>query len=189
MILEGVVTTQASDGTLNVAPMGPDVTTGLDRFILRPYQTSTTFRNLQSTGAGVFHITDDVWLIARAAIKQLGPVESRPAALVAGRILSTTGRYHEFQVMEIDASGDRSRITVETVARGKQATDLFGFNRAKHAVVEAAILATRVDYLSRSAILADFDRLAPWVTKTGGPDEHRAFDLLAVYVRETSIKP
>ena len=186
MILEGIVTTQAADGTLNVAPMGPDVAHGLDRFILRPYPTSTTFRNLQRTGEGVFHITDDVWLMACAAIKQLGPVHSRPASLVAGRIITTSGRYHEFRVVEIDLSAARSRITVETVAWGRQATDLFGFNRAKHAVIEAAILATRLDHLPRSEILADFDRLAPWVAKTGGPNEHRAFELLDTYVRVTS---
>jgi len=184
MILEGIVTTLAADGTVNIAPMGPDVADGLARFVLRPYQTSTTFRNLQATGAGVLHITDDVWLLARAAIKRVGAVESRPAAQIVGRILATTGRYHEFRVVEIDATADRSRITVATVAQGEQITPLFGFNRAKHAVVEAAILATRLDFLPRDEILADFARLAVWVQKTGGPAEHRAFQLLDAYVRE-----
>ncbi len=190
MILEGIVTTLAADGTLNVAPMGPDVSNGLDRFTLRPYQTSTTFRNLQTTGAGVFHITDDVWLLARAAIKRVGAVESRPASKVPGLILETTGRYLEFRVVELDDSSDRSRITVETVAAGRQATDLFGFNRAKHAVVEAAILATRLDFLPIDQILDEFRRLAIWVEKTGGPDEIRAFKLLEDHVQpEKSLEP
>ncbi len=183
MILEGVVTTLAPDGTLNVAPMGPDVSGGLDRFTLRPYQTSTTFKNLQANGAGVFHVTDDVWLLARAAIKQVGAVESRPASKVLGRILETSGRYLEFRVVALDATGDRSRITVETVARGEQATGLFGFNRAKHAVVEAAILATRLDFLPIDQILDEFRRLAVWVEKTGGPDEIRAFKLLEDHIQ------
>ncbi len=183
MILEGIVTTLDPTGTLNVAPMGPEVGDDLSRFVLRPYQTSTTFRNLQATGAGVLHITDDVWLLARAAIKQVGTVESRPAQAVVGRILATSGRYHEFRVLAIDQRADRSRITAETVAEGRQPTDLFGFNRAKHAVVEAAILATRLDFLPRAEILADFARLAVWVEKTGGPDERRAFHLLSSYVQ------
>jgi len=188
MILEGVVTTMDRVGTLNVAAMGPEMAEGSDRFVLRPYQTSTTFRNLQTTGAGVFHITDDVILLARAAIKQVGAVESRPAALVLGRILETSGRYLEFRVVELDAANDRSRIMVETVAQGRQATDLFGFNRAKHAVVEAAILATRVDFLARDEILAEFDRLAVWVEKTGGPNEHRAFNLLKSYIDKLPVR-
>ena len=188
VILEGVVTTLGADGTLNVAPMGPEVDDDgrLARFTLRPYRTSTTLRNLLSTRAGVLHITDDVELIARAAIKRLGPVESRPARAVPGRILATTGRYHEFRVVAIDQTHDRATVTAETVAEGRQAVDLFGFNRGKHAVVEAAILATRVAFLDRAAILADFARLAVWVDKTGGPAERRAFDLLHAHVRDAA---
>ena len=188
MILEGVVTTLALDGTLNVAPMGPDVSGGLDRFTLRPYQTSTTFRNLQALGEGVFHITDDVWLMARAAIKQAGAVESRPALKVQGRILETSGRYVEFRVVELDATLDRSRITVEAVARGDQAVGLFGFNRAKHAVVEAAILATRLDFLPIDEILDEYKRLIVWVEKTGGENEQRAFNLLKDHVEKSSVR-
>ncbi len=76
-------------------------------------------------------------------------------------------------------------MVAETVAVGRQPVDLFGFNRGKHAVVEAAILATRVEFLPRTTILAEFARLAPWVEKTGGPAERRAFEMLRTYVRET----
>ena len=68
MILEGIVTTLNSDGTVNVAPMGPEVDESLTRLVLKPYQTSTTYGNLQRAGQGVFHVTDDVELLARAAI-------------------------------------------------------------------------------------------------------------------------
>ena len=185
MILEAVITTLDRAGTLNVAPMGPELMPGSNRFVLRPYQTSTTFRNLAATGAGVCHITDDVWLIARAAIRQLdlNSVSTRPAERVLGRILDTTGRYLEFRVLDLDTTTDRARITVATVASGRQANDLFGLNRARHAVVEAAILATRLDFLPHAEILHDLALLAPLVTKTGGPDEHRAFNLLYSHVQ------
>lgn len=188
MILEGIVTTLDAAGTLNVAPMGPDAGAGLGRFELRPYQTSTTFRNLAATGAGVLHVTDDVWLLARAVARQLAGIETRPASAVAGRILDTTGRYHEFRVVAIDASADRARVAVETVAEGRQARDLFGLNRAQHAVVEAAILATRLDFLPRAEVLAEYRRLAVLVDKTGGPDERRGFDLLQSYVAEAALR-
>ncbi|HJT78949.1 MAG TPA: DUF447 domain-containing protein, partial [Gemmataceae bacterium] len=76
MILEGIVTTLSPDGALNVAPMGPHVTPGMERFLLRPFPTSQTYRNLTAHGEGVLHVTDDVLLLARAA---LGPVEPPPA--------------------------------------------------------------------------------------------------------------
>ena len=183
MILEGIVTTLDAAGRLNVAPMGPDVSDGLARFVLRPYQTSTTFRNLRDTGVGVLHITDDVLLVARAVVKRLDGLETRPASAIPGRILATTGRYHEFRVVAIDASSGRTRITAATVAEGRQGRDFFGLNRAKHAVVEAAILATRLDFLPPDEVRADFRRLAILVEKTGGPAEREAFGLLDAHAR------
>ena len=68
--------------------------------------------------------------------------------------------------------------------------DFFGFNRAKHAVVEAAILATRTAFLPAEQIADEFKRLAILVQKTGGPDEHAAFALLQEYVaRPRTEKP
>ena len=48
-----------ADDSLNVSPMGPIVGERLDHLWLRPFHTSTTYRNLKRTGRGVFHITDD----------------------------------------------------------------------------------------------------------------------------------
>ena len=53
-----------------------------------------------------------------------------------------------------------------------------GFNRAKHAVIEAAILATRTHLLEKEDVISQLDRLKPLVDKTGGPDEHEGFELL-----------
>ncbi len=177
MILEGVVTTLSTAGVLNVAPMGPKFGRDSLRFVLRPYRTSTTYRNLKAHGEGVLHVTDDVLLMARGAVGLLPTLESRSASIVKGRILLTSGRYHEFRVIALDDSAERTTIEVESVAEG-HLSELFGLNRAKHAVVEAAILATRLDFLPIGEILAEYGRLAVLVEKTGGPDERLAFGLL-----------
>ena len=70
------------------------------------------------------------------------------------------------------------------VVAHRRLRDFFGFSRAKHAVVEAAILATRTQFLDGDDVLAHFERLRPLVAKTGGPAEQRAFDYLAAYVAE-----
>ena len=62
--------------------------------------------------------------------------------------------------------------------------DFFGFNRAKHAVVEAAILATRVHLLTDTDILQQLTSLKTPVKKTAGPSELEAFELLERYVEE-----
>src|SRR5687767_5279686 len=184
MILEALVTTLDDAGGVHVAPMGPAVD-GADfaRFLLRPYPTSHTYRHLRARGEGVLHVTDDVLLLARAAVGQVQPPpDVFPAARVRGFVLSGACRYYEFRVAAIDESQERVRIDAEVVHAGRL-RDFFGFNRAKHAVVEAAILATRVDFLPAEQIANEFKRLAPMVDKTGGPDERAAFELLREFIK------
>jgi hypothetical protein len=187
VILEGLVTTLSKDGDLNVAPMGPTFETDWSRFVLRPFRTSTTYRNLESQREGVLHVTDDVLLLARAAIGVVTDVPTRPAEAIRGRVILSSARYHEFKVITLDASTERTTIVAETVASG-HLRELFGLNRAKHAVVEAAILATRLSILPIEQILEDFRRLAPLVEKTGGPDEQFAFAMLKTYVESSGAK-
>lgn len=176
MILEGLVTTLNPDGPVNIAPMGPRVEPAMERFLLRPYPTSQTYRNLKAHGAGVLHVSDDVLLLAQAA---LGPVEAPtfPAHVVPGAVLAGACRWYEFRVTSIDEREERVRIEAEVVHTGRL-RDFFGFNRAKHAVIEAAILATRTAFLPLEEIAAEYDRLAVLVEKTGGPQETEAFALL-----------
>jgi hypothetical protein len=182
VILEGLVTTLGPDDVLNVAPMGP-IVEGDDwsRFVLRPFRTSTTFRNLKARGEGVLHVTDDVLLLARAVIGPVPDVATRPADVIRGRVLLTSSRYYEFRVTDLDDRDERAKLHVETVASGRL-RDVFGLNRAKHAVVEAAILASRVALLPAEAIRDDLRRLAPLVEKTGGPPEREAFALLRDFI-------
>jgi uncharacterized protein len=182
MIIEGIMTSRSADGIVNVAPMGPRLLDDWDRFLLRPYQTSTTYRNLKQTGEGIFHVTDDVELLARAAIGKLDepPLEAVPDFRVPR--LADTCRWYALRVESLDDSQDRTEIVMRKVASG-HVRDFFGLNRAKHAVVEAAILATRVHLLQPAEIAAQYAQLRIWVEKTGGPAEERAFALLAEYVR------
>jgi uncharacterized protein len=189
MILEGIVTTVGADGNVNVAPMGPRVDASMTRLELRPYRTSRTFANLQAHGEGVLHVTDDVLLLARAAVGPLDPLPPMVTAKsVAGRILSDVCRYYEFRVLRCDNHGDRVTFEAEVV-HSARLRDFFGFNRAKHAVLEAAILATRTAFLPATEIDAEFKRLAPLVQKTGGEREREAFAFLEQFVQQVTGTP
>ena len=178
MILEGLVTTRAADGSPHLAPMGPRVGTDVSSFVLRPFPTSGTYRNLLAHGEGVLHVTDDALLIARAAIGAAAPLPPvRPAEKVAGFVLADCCRWYEFVVESVDDSGERVSIEAEVVHAGR-GRDWWGFNRGKHAVLEAAILATRLHLLPPAEVAAEFAKLRVIVGKTGGPAEHAAMDLL-----------
>jgi uncharacterized protein len=178
MILEGIVTTINVDGSVNISPMGPIVDPDMTRLTLRPYETSTTLQNLLRTKQGVFHVTDDVELLARAAVDRLEVVPPLVrAASLDGWILADACRWYAFEVRETDTREPRARLEAAVVDRGRL-RDFFGLNRAKHAVVEAAILATRLGFLPIDEVLVEMRRLAVLVEKTGGPAEHRAFRFL-----------
>ncbi len=189
MILEGIVTTTSAAGAIHIAAMGPRVGEfsadgTLTRFLLRPFRTAKTWANLRAHPEGVLHVTDDVLLLARAAVDRLDPPPPhRPASHVRGWVLTGACRYHEFRVLSCDDREERVRLEAEVVHTGRL-RDFFGFNRAKHAVVEAAILATRTALLPLEEIAAEYRRLAILVDKTGGPQEHEAFALLQGYLKE-----
>jgi hypothetical protein len=189
MILEGIVTSVGIDGLLNIAPMGPRVESGMKRLLLRPFKSSQTYQNLKAHGEGVFHVTDDVLLLAQAAVGAIDPPPfTVPATKVNGHILQEACRFYEFRVRHIDDSQDRTEIEALVLASGRQ-RDFFGFNRAKHAVVEAAILVTRLHLLPWEAIEADLQRLAVLVEKTGGEQEWRAFEFLRSYAASAPSAP
>lgn len=156
----------------------------MKRFTLRPYDSSTTCQNLLRSRQGVLHVTDDVELLARAAINQLDPLpEMVPATTVDGSILASACRWYAFEVNAVDDRSERVTMECQVVDHGWQ-REFFGFNRAKHAVLEAAILATRIQFLPAELIRSQFGQLAVIVEKTAGSQEQRAFDLLQVYVDE-----
>jgi hypothetical protein len=194
VILEGILTTVCADGRVHIAPMGAAVDDAQRRSIrrleLRPYQGTTTLANLTRTGQGVFHVTDDAELLARAAIRRLDPLPDLvPAQAVEGWILADASRWYALRVTSIDASGPRARVQTEVAAEGRL-RDFFGLNRAAHAVLEAAILATRLAWIAPGEIRESLDRLAVLVEKTGGAAEQRAFAMLSDYVNEaTSARP
>lgn len=183
LILEGVIVTVDSSGEPNMAPMGPRVTRDLSCLALRPFQTSQTFQNLKASGVGVFHITDDVLLLARAALGKTTNATLVPIADFACPRLADTCRWLALRARAIDDSSERAHVECDIVASG-EVRPFLGFNRAKHAVLEAAILATRIGILPDAEIQEHLQRLAAPVQKTAGQQETAAFDLIRRYIHE-----
>ncbi|HEV3447501.1 MAG TPA: DUF447 domain-containing protein [Gemmataceae bacterium] len=176
------MTTVSTAGEINIAPMGPRVEPAMARLLLKPFRTSRTYRNLCAHPEGVFHVTDDVLLLAQAAIGAVAPLPPLiPAARVHGHVLRDCCRYYEFRADLIDDREERCQIDAIVLNSGR-VRDFFGFNRAKHAVVEAAILATRTDFLPLEEIEAEFRKFNILVDKTGGDHERQALALLRDHV-------
>ncbi|MBA61192.1 MAG: hypothetical protein CMJ76_02395 [Planctomycetaceae bacterium] len=184
MILEAIVTTNQEDGSPNVSPMGPEVcdSGNWSEFVLKPYTSSKTYMNLKRDGKGVLHISDDVMLLACSAINLWAEEPSFvKIPEVDGHVLENVCQWFEFEVMSLDDSQERTRIECQVTQQGKF-REFFGFNRAKHAVLEAAILATRTKFIPSSEILGQIKHLKLVVEKTAGEQETRAFELLEQFI-------
>jgi hypothetical protein len=130
----------------------------------------------------VFHVVDDVLLLARAAIGQWDESpETFNAEQIEGQVLSGACRWYEFETTSLDDAGERTTIEVRTVHAGRL-RDYFGLNRAKHAVLELAIHCTRLFLMSKEDVALERDRLRIAVEKTAGQSERDAFDLLSDYI-------
>ena len=179
MILETIVATVDSEGRPNFAPMG--IAFEGDRILLRPFRTAVTWKNLQEVGEGVVNFTDNVLWFARCAVSSFLPPH-RDARKVRARVLEDACHWKEFVVESRDMGEERGRFLGRVVEEGR-ARDFAGLNRAKHAVIEATILATRLHLLGRDRVLEEIARLRPLVEKTAGPQEREAFDLLFEHTR------
>ena len=179
-IIESIITTTSATGDVNIAPMG--VEWGDEVIVVKPFLETTTFRNLTATSVAVVNLIDDALLFAYAAV---GTVSEPlvPADVVPGWVLEHACSWRELRVRSVDATPPRSRIETEVVHKGVR-REFLGFNRARHAVLEAAILATRVHLLPADELRAEYARLRVIVEKTAGPREQEAMTFLEDYLRD-----
>ncbi|WP_442507232.1 DUF447 domain-containing protein [Novipirellula sp. SH528] len=207
MILESIVTSTSSDGQINIAPMGPIVSDSLvhadaegETILLRPFNSSRTYQNLMQTRRAVVHVTDNVDLFARAAVGSLGdqatlrqwvrPIEEASHEETQYWRLRDCHRWFAIEVESIEDHDPRAEMTCRVVKSGV-VRPFFGFNRAKYAVIEAAILATRTHILAKEEVEAALRHLQVLVDKTGGAAEDAAFEFLkqAISQRYADVDP
>ncbi len=183
MIVEAIVTTCDAEGRVNVAPMGPEVDETVQSFVLKPFKSSTTYQNLLTCPHAVIHLTDDVELIAQAAIGKLDATSVTEKFLDRWWKLRDCCRWFAIEVSECepDSHPDRVRACCRVVHQGEQRS-MLGFCRAKHAVIEASILATRISFLGRSEVKHQMELLRPLIEKTAGLGEQMAWSQLERFV-------
>lgn len=182
MILESLVTTIDAQGVVNLAPMGPVVDREITSIELRPFVGSRTYANLRATERAVVHVTDDCLLLARAAISTVDPAGLvEPIEGGAYSVLSDACRWYAVQITAWHEHPQRPRAEC-VIVRQQRNRDFFGLNRAQYAVVEAAILATRMHLIAAEVLQSQLRELATLVERAGGDRERQAFELLEKHI-------
>lgn len=179
MIIESLVTTLDREGRPNFAPMG--VLWGEQEIVLKPYRETTTFRNLLEVPEAVVNLVDDVSFFVKGALSSPS-FPSQPAVAVHGVVIEAACSWRELRVREAATDEARARFVCDVVHRGFR-REFLGFSRARAAVLEATILATRTRILPIEEILAEYRRLQLIVDKTAGAPEREAMAELCDFVR------
>ncbi|HXY99976.1 MAG TPA: DUF447 domain-containing protein [Stellaceae bacterium] len=179
MIIESIITTLAEDGRPHIAPMGVIWHDGHP--VLAPFRPSATLDNLARSGAAVINHTDDVRVFAGCLTgRRDWPV--RPAERIAGCVLAAALAHQELAVERIEEDELRPRFHCRVVHEGMHGA-FRGFNRAQAAVIEAAILVSRLHLLARDKVEREIAYLEIAIGKTAGEREREAWGWLIERIR------
>jgi len=178
VIYETVVSTVAPDGTPHVAPMGiryRPTETG-DQVILMPFKPSTTLVNIVTSRHAVLNIVTDPRVFAGSVTgRRHWPVQ--PAERVEGVRLECALRHVELALAELLDDPQRPVLRMARVFEAEHAPYI-GFNRAQAAVIEGAVLVSRLHMLAAAKVDAEMAYLQIAIDKTAGPEEHEAWGWL-----------
>ena len=184
LIQETLVTTTDGAGVPHLAPLG--LIKDENHWIIAPFHTSRTLDNLRAQPRAVASLTDDARIFAGCL------TERRDWPLVATRTdfpprLACALTHWELEVIDVREDALRPRFRCRVVNQVAHAPFL-GHNRAFAAVVEAAVLTSRLDLLPKAAIASEFERLKLIVAKTAGPREAEAFSWLEAKLAAHGVK-
>lgn len=174
MIQETIVTTQNQSGLAHIAPMGIHVVP--EGFIILPFRPSTTLDNLLATHTAVINFCDDVRVFAGCLTgRRDWPL--KPAEKVIGQVVATALAHTEVELARIADDAVRPKLFCKPVHTVNH-KPFAGFNRAQFAVLEAAILVSRLTMLPWQKIQTELDYLQMGVEKTAGEREREAWSWL-----------
>jgi hypothetical protein len=173
-IRETIITTANRHGVVHIAPLG--IISEGEKWIIAPFRPSTTLDNLAEVPVAVASHTDDPRLFAGLITGWRNwptvPVENCPVPRLQAALSHTV-----LEVEEIEDDAVRPRHLCRVVQEEVHAP-FTGMNRARAAILELAILVSRLHLLPRSKIEAEIAYLSIAVEKTAGPAESEAWGWL-----------
>lgn len=174
MIYETIVTTLSAQGEVHIAPFGIQWHDGF--VVISPFKPSTTLQNILDTGCAVLNLTDDVRVFA-AAIARKTQFLTVPLEGVSGMRLQSCLAHHALQLHHVEDDASRPRLWMQ-VTHSESHGAFMGFNRAQAAVIELAVLVSRMHMLPAEKIQRELEYLQIAIDKTAGPQELEAWQWL-----------
>jgi len=178
MIQEVIVTTQNAEGVTHIAPMGVHIND--DEFIILPFRPSTTLNNIIQSKSAVINYCDDVRIFAGCLTGQRNWPLTKTEK-IKGHYISSALAHKELTLDRIEDDDTRPKLYCKTVHSVNHAP-FQGYNRAQFAVLEAAILVSRLKMLSLEKIESEIEYLSIGLHKTAGDRELEAWGWLMTLI-------
>lgn len=178
MIRETIVSTLNADGSTHLSPLGVHVENE-ESLKLLPFRPSRTLDNLSRDTAAraVINYTDDVRVFAGCLTRQ-GDWPLSDCAHGGVKRLRDALAHAEVRVVATDDDEVRPSFTC-VVEHRETHRPFLGFNRAQAAVIELAILVSRLRFLPMETVLEEMERLRVAHEKTAGERERVAWRWLS----------
>jgi uncharacterized protein len=175
MIRETIVSTVDGAGKVHFAPLG--LIAEDDGWIIAPFRPSVTLANLRAVPFAAANFTDDVRVFA-GCLTGRGDWPSAACDEIPVPRLAQALAHAELAVTGISEDEQRPRFHCRVMRTATHAP-FKGFNRAQAAVIEAAILVSRLRLLPRDRIDREMSYLQTAVSKTASTVEMEAWNWLA----------
>lgn len=173
-IVETIITTTTAAGEVHVAPLGL-IQDGA-HWIIAPFKPSRTLDNLRAQPYFAASHTEDVRVFAGAVTgRKTWPTVG--ATKIKGARLAACVSHWELAVERVVEDDLRPRFVGRIVHQETHAP-WHGFNRAQAAVLELAVLTTRLDRLAADKIESELKYLEIAISKTAGANETEAWGWL-----------
>jgi hypothetical protein len=174
LIIETVVITLNTDGTPYIAPLG--LIADGPHWVMAPFKPSRTLDNLTRHPFATASHTSDVRVIAGGVTGRKSR-PTAPASRIQGALLAECVSHWELEVERTIPDEQRPRFVCRVVHTESHAP-WSGFNRAQAAVIECAVLVTRLHMLPPEKVEAELKYLQIAIDKTAGPVELEAWGWL-----------
>ncbi|MGH1418147.1 MAG: DUF447 domain-containing protein [Hyphomicrobiaceae bacterium] len=175
LIAETIVTTSSKNGDVHIAPLGLIETEG-GRWTIAPFKPSRTLDNLRDVPFAVANHTDDVRVYA-GCLTGRRDWAVRKADDVPGGVLESALSHWELAVEDVIEDDVRPRFVCRIAKVGNHAP-WTGYNRAQAAVLECAVLVSRLKMLPAEKVESELKYLEISIEKTAGPREEEAWSWL-----------
>jgi hypothetical protein len=173
-IVETIVTTTNAKGEAHIAPLGL-IAEG-HHWVIAPFRPSRTLDNLREVPFAVASHTDDVRVFA-GCLTGRRDWPTRGADTVPGVVLESAVAHWELGVDHATEDDVRPRFSCRIVHAASH-RPWEGFNRAQAAVLECAVLVSRLGMLAPEKIEAELKYLEIAISKTAGEREAEAWGWL-----------